>query len=139
MAGACTLSEATLDTDDPRLKVILAGPLPPNPAELLSGSKLVSALTIAMETYDQVILDGPPTLGLADALILANAVDGTMLVVTSGKTKINTAQASVKRLASVRARIVGALLSQYDARTAGYGYRYESYYGYGHRPRLSKG
>ena len=139
LAGACTLSEATLDTDDPRLKVILAGPLPPNPAELLSGSKLVSALTIAMETYDQVILDGPPTLGLADALILANAVDGTMLVVTSGKTKISTAQASVKRLASARARIVGALLSRYDARTAGYGYRYESYYGYGNQPRLGKG
>ena len=139
LAGACTLSEATLDTDDPRLKVILAGPLPPNPAELLSGSKLVSALTVATETYDQVILDGPPTLGLADALILANAVDGTMLVVTSGKTKISTAQASVKRLASARARIVGALLAKYDARTAGYGYRYESYYGYGNQPRLGKG
>ena len=138
LAGACTLSEATLDTDDPRLKVILAGPLPPNPAELLSGSKLVSALTVATETYDQVILDGPPTLGLADALILANAVDGTMLVVTSGKTKISTAQASVKRLASARARIVGALLAKYDARTAGYGYRYESYYGYGNQPRLGK-
>ena len=63
----------------------------------------------------------------------------TDLVVTSGKTKISTAQASVKRLASARARIVGALLSRYDARTAGYGYRYESYYGYGNQPRLGKG
>jgi capsular exopolysaccharide synthesis family protein len=140
LAGACTLGEATQDTDDPRLKVILAGPLPPNPAELLSGSKLVSALTVAAESYDQVILDGPPTLGLADALILANAVDGTLLVVTSGKTKINTAQTSVKRLLSARARLVGALLAKYDARTAGYGYDHASYYsyGYGSAPRLGK-
>lgn len=143
LAGGCTLTEATHATDDPRLKVVLAGPLPPNPAELLSGSKLVSALTIAAETYDQVIVDGPPTLGLADALILANAVDGTLLMVTSGKTKISVAQASLKRLLSARARIVGAVLAKYDARAAGYGYGYHydaySYYGYGHRPRLGKG
>ena len=82
LAGGCTLAEATLDTEA-ALKVVLAGPLPPNPAELLSGSKLVSMLTVAAERYDQVILDGPPVLGLADAPILANAADGTLLVVNS--------------------------------------------------------
>ena len=142
LAGGCTLAEATLDTDEPGLKVVLAGPLPPNPAELLSGSKLVSMLTVAAERYDQVILDGPPVLGLADAPILANAADGTLLVVNSAKTKINAAQAALKRLLAARARIVGALLSKYDAKTAGYGYgygyNYESYYAYGSKPRLTK-
>ena len=142
LAGGCTLAEATLDTDEPGLKVVLAGPLPPNPAELLSGSKLVSMLTVAAERYDQVILDGPPVLGLADAPILANAADGTLLVVNSAKTKINAAQAALKRLLAARARIVGALLSKYDAKTAGYGYgygyHYESYYAYGSKPRLTK-
>ncbi len=142
LAGACTLTEATLDTDEQGLKVVLAGPLPPNPAELLSGSKLVSALTIASERYDQIIVDGPPVLGLADAPILANAVDGTLLVVNSAKTKINAAQAALKRLLVARARIVGALLSKYDARSAGYGYgygyQYESYYAYGGNPKLTK-
>ena len=99
-------------------------------------------LTVAAERYDQVILDGPPVLGLADAPILANAADGTLLVVNSAKTKINAAQAALKRLLAARARIVGALLSKYDAKTAGYGYgygyHYESYYAYGSKPRLTK-
>ena len=123
--------------------MILAGPLPPNPAELLSGSKLVSALTIAREHYDQVIIDGPPVLGLADAPILSNVVEGTLLVVNSSKTRISAAQAALKRLLSARARVVGALLSKYDPKTAGYGYgygyQYESYYAYGRKPQLTKG
>ena len=133
----------TLDTDDERLKVILAGPQPPNPAELLSGSKLVSMLTVACERYDQVIIDGPPVLGLADSPILANVVEGTLLVITSGKTRIATAQQALKRLLVARARIVGALLTKYDAKAAGYGYgyhyNYDGYYAYGAKPRLTKG
>lgn len=140
LAGGCTLADATIETDEPRMKVILAGPLPPNPAELLSGSKLISMLTVASERYDQIIIDGPPVLGLADAPILANAMDGTLLVVNSAKTKINAAQAALKRLLVARGRIVGALLSKYDARSAGYGYgyHYQSYYAYGGNPKLTK-
>ncbi len=137
LAGAHSLADAVLDTDEERLKVILAGPLPPNPAELLSGSKLVSLLTIAGERYDQVIIDGPPIMGIADSPILANVADGTMLVVHSGKTRISTAQAAVKRLHVARAHIVGSLLAQYDAKVAGYGYNYEGYYAYGGAPQLT--
>ena len=143
LAGGATLSQSTLSVDNELFKVILAGPLPPNPAELLSGSKLVSALTIAREHYDQVIIDGPPVLGLADAPILSNVVEGTLLVVNSSKTRISAAQAALKRLLSARARVVGALLSKYDPKTAGYGYgygyQYESYYAYGRKPQLTKG
>lgn len=142
LAGACTLTEATVDApDDPLLKVILAGPLPPNPAELLSSSKLVSLLTVAGERYDQIIIDGPPVLGLADAPILANAMEGTLVVISSAKTKIGAAQAAIKRLLAARARIVGGLLTKYDSRVAGYGYGYgyEGHYAYGHKPRLTKG
>ncbi len=146
LAGGCTLAEATLDTEEEGLRVILAGPLPPNPAELLAGSKLISALTVVAERYDQIILDGPPVLGLADAPILANVVDGTLLMVNSSKTKINAARAALKRLFSARARVVGALLAKYDARSAGYSYGYgyhyyshDAYYAYGGRPRLTKG
>jgi len=143
LAGACAFSDTVQSTGEAQLDVILAGPLPPNPAELLSGSKLISLLTVGSERYDHVIVDGPPVLGLADAPILSNAIDGTLLVVTSAKTKISAAQAALKRLLAARARIVGALLTKYDARTAGYGYgygyRYDSYYAYGGKPRLTKG
>jgi len=143
LAGGCSFSAAVQQADDERLHVILAGPLPPNPAELLSGSKLVSLLTIGTERYDHVIVDGPPVLGLADAPILSNAIDGTLLVVNSAKTKIGAAQAALKRLLTARARIVGCLLTKYDARAAGYGYGYGyggaySYYTYGDKPRLTK-
>lgn len=138
LAGAMAVAAAVRDTGNERMKVILAGPLPPNPAELLSGSKLVSLLTVAAERYDQVIIDGPPVMGIADAPILANAVDGTMMVVHSGKTRITTAQAAIKRLQSARAQLVGSLLTQYDAKVAGYGYNYEGYYAYGGAPQLSK-
>ena len=80
LTGGGTLADAILKTDDNQLDVILAGPLPPNPAELLAGSKLVSLLTVVSERYDQIIVDSPPVLGLADTPILANAVDGTLLV-----------------------------------------------------------
>lgn len=143
LAGACTLAEATVQSEEPRLDIILAGPLPPSPAELLAGSKLVSTLTVAVEVYDQVIIDGPPVLGLADAPILSNAADGTLLVVHAGKTKIKPAQLALKRLLAARARVVGSLLTKYDARATGYGYGYgyyqhDSYYAYGGKPQLGK-
>ncbi|HST45116.1 MAG TPA: CpsD/CapB family tyrosine-protein kinase, partial [Luteimonas sp.] len=138
LAGAASASQVVLNTDDERLKVILAGPLPPNPAELLSGSRLLSMLTVAAEKYDQVIIDGPPVLGIADAPILSNVVSGTLLVVQSGNTRIKTAQAAMKRLAAARAHLIGGLLTHYDVKVAGYGYDYSSYYSYGTSPRLAK-
>ena len=142
LSGSSRLTEVTLATDEERLSVILAGPLPPNPAELLSGSKFVSMLTVACERYDQIIIDGPPVLGLADSPILANAVEGTLLVITSGKTRIAFAQQALKRLLVARGRIVGALLAKYDAKAAGYGrgyhYNYDDYYAYGGKPRLTR-
>jgi succinoglycan biosynthesis transport protein ExoP len=139
LAGVSTLSEAVQEIEGENLFVILSGPLPPNPAELLSGSKFISLLTVGGERYDHIVIDGPPVLGLADAPILANAVEGTVLVTTSGKTRISTAQAALKRLLSARGRLVGGLLTKYDAKSAGYGYQYEAYYAYGGRQRLTQG
>ena len=139
LAGAASASRVILNTDDERLDVILAGPLPPNPAELLAGSRLLSLLTVAAEKYDQVIIDGPPVLGIADAPILSHVTGGTLLVVQSGSTRIKTAQAALKRLAAARARIIGALLTHYDSKAAGYGYDYDSYYAYGTAPRIGNG
>ena len=139
LAGAAEISQVVHDTDEPNLQVILAGPLPPNPAELLSGSRLVSMLTTAAEKYDQVIIDGPPVLGIADAPILSNVVSGTLLVVNAGKTRIKTAQAAIKRLVAARAHIIGGVLTHYDSKVAGYGYNYESYYAYGTTPKIGKG
>ncbi|KAF1695290.1 GumC family protein [Pseudoxanthomonas koreensis] len=134
LAGAATLQDVIIDSGDARLDVILSGPLPPNPAELLSGSRLVSLLSIAAQHYDQVVIDGPPVMGIADGPLLASSADATMLVVDSGRTKISNAQTALKRLLSTRSHVIGVLLTKYDAKAAGYGYQYEGYYAYGGAP-----
>ncbi|MCC7096504.1 MAG: polysaccharide biosynthesis tyrosine autokinase [Thermomonas sp.] len=144
LSGSDALTSVIQPSGEDGLQVILAGPLPPNPAELLSGSKLVSMLTVAIERFDQVIIDGPPVLGLADAPILANSADGTVLIIDAGKTKIRTAQIALKRLLAARARVVGALLSRYDAQKSAYGYGYGYNYDYGSggregTPKLTRG
>jgi capsular exopolysaccharide synthesis family protein len=136
LAGATTLAQSVTRTGNQKLDVILSGPLPPSPTELLAGSRLVSLLLIASQKYDQIIIDGPPVLGIADAPILANAAAGTLLIVQSGSSRISTTQAAIKRLRATHARLIGCLLTQYDAKSSGYGYEYEGYYAYGGSTKL---
>ena len=75
------------ETSISNVSALTTGPLPPNPAELLAGPKLGLLLTTAAEFFDIIIIDGPPVMGLADVPILSSLVDGTVLVVESGKTR----------------------------------------------------
>ena len=70
-------------TDVDGLYFMPSGPLPPNPAELLSGSKMMALLSLAGEKVDTVIVDSPPVMGLADAPLLASMTLGTLLVVAT--------------------------------------------------------
>lgn len=129
LAGSIKPSAAIKPTKTLRLTYIPSGPLPPNPAELLAGPKMVSLLSLACEKFDQVIIDGPPIMGLADSPILSNLSSGTLLVIEAGTTRIATAKAALKRLFGARAHVVGALITKFDARAAGYGYGYGGDYG----------
>ena len=133
LSGAIKPQEAIQSVPDTSLQVMTSGPLPPDPAELLAGPKLLSLLTVAIAKYDQVIIDAPPTIGLADALIASHIAIGTLLVIDSGSTRRDVARGAVKRLLSSRARIIGAVMTKYDPKMAGYGYGYGSYsyYAYG--------
>jgi polysaccharide biosynthesis transport protein len=117
-------------TGHENLTALTAGTHTPNPAELLAAPRFHSLLTVAGHSYDHVILDAPPMLGLADVPIMANAADGTLFVIEGGKARLGVVRAAVKRLHAVRAQITGAVLVKYDVRTAGYGYGYgyTSYY-----------
>jgi capsular exopolysaccharide synthesis family protein len=115
-------------TSEANLTVVTSGASPPNPAELLAAARFRSLLTVAVHSYDQVIIDGPPLLGLADAPIIANAADSTLIAIEAGNARIGVLRGALKRLFAVRARIAGALLVKYDARAAGHGYGH----GYGY-------
>ncbi|WP_047549736.1 GumC family protein [Methylotenera sp. G11] len=135
LAGKLQPFEVTLNTTVNNLFAITTGPLPPNPAELLSGKKMQMLLELAAERFDHIIIDSPPILGLADALVIANLVEGMLVVVESGKTRRAAAQASIKRLLSVRAKPLGCLLTKMSGQAHGYGYEYYYGEGYGVKPQ----
>ncbi|MDS4042000.1 MAG: polysaccharide biosynthesis tyrosine autokinase [Candidatus Competibacter sp.] len=121
--------DITRPTHVANLFAIPAGPLPPNPAELLSSARMVALLALAAEKFDQVVLDSPPLLGLADALIIGNLCEGTLLAVEMGSTPRSYVQGALKRLRGARVHVLGAILTKLEARPGAYGY-YRSYYYY---------
>lgn len=134
LAGAADAAEIVKDSGLPGVTIMSAGPLPPNPAELLSGPRFSSLLASAEETFDVIIVDGPPVMGLADSPIISSVTAGTLLVIEAGQTRRAVVRDALKRLEFARARVVGALLNKFDANHAGYGYAYgygADYYGYG--------
>ncbi|MFT3807399.1 GumC family protein [Arenimonas sp.] len=138
LAGASKPTDMIQPTQTPGLLYMPTGPLPPNPAELLMGPKMVSLLSTASEKFDLVILDGPPVMGLADAPILSNMAQGTLIVVQAGNTRIGLAKNAIKRLHAARARLVGGLLTHFQAQHTGDGYSYGNYYySYG-SPQLTR-
>ncbi len=113
------------------LACLCSGPLPPNPAELLAGPRMVTLLRLAAASFDQVIVDGPPVLGIADAAILANLSGGTLL---------GYARGVLRRLSAARARVLGVVMTKLDPRQGGANHAYGDYgyYAYGSRPKLAK-
>jgi Mrp family chromosome partitioning ATPase len=94
-----------------------------------------------MEKFDQVIVDGPPVMGLADAAILGNICAGTLLVIESGETRVATARNALKRLLSARSRVIGALLTKFSSGhgASAYGYGDYAYYNYGGKDQAKLG
>ncbi|MFZ5915755.1 MAG: CpsD/CapB family tyrosine-protein kinase [Chloroflexota bacterium] len=104
------------------LRLLPAGPTPPNPAELLGSRRMKEALTALLEQADLVLLDAPPVLAVTDALVLAVQTDGVLLVVKAGATRRDHVQQARERLERVNARVVGAVLNNAptDERLQGY-------------------
>lgn len=110
------------------LFVLPAGPLPPNPAELIAGARMQSTLDGLSSSYDLIILDTPPVLVASDAVVLGKSADGVVFVVCAGRTDRGAARQAVEQLASVGARILGAALNDPDAKLPAY--RYGGYHQY---------
>ena len=133
------LREHVVETQHDNLFLLPSGPLPPNPADLLSTGRIRKVIGDAKESFDFVIIDGPPSLGLADAPLLAAAAGSTLFIVEAGKTRTRTAIEALNRLEATGTHIVGAALSKSDENAAGYDRRHYGYgYGYGARSRVSR-
>ena len=94
------------------LQVIPSGPIPPDPVELLSGNKMIELLNTASKSYDYIIIDGPPVLGLADALVISNLSDATIVAVEAGKTRKTKMLDALKRLERANANLIGSVITR---------------------------
>jgi polysaccharide biosynthesis transport protein len=142
LSGSKHPDEVVQGTETEGLVLISSGPLPPNPAELLNGPKLASLFTLAAQSFDIVIVDGPPVMGLADAPILSRMAQNTLVVVAASETRKSAVKIALRRLEMARANIVGVLLNKFDQKEVGYGYGYGEYdyhsYGAEQFPAISK-
>ncbi|WP_232343437.1 GumC family protein [Novosphingopyxis sp. YJ-S2-01] len=123
-----SLTEHVLKTDVANLWMMPAGAIPPSPPELLASARFASLLNDASSTFDIVIVDGPPVLGLADSPMLSSVVQATLMIVEAGRTRTRAAVEAQNRLKTAGAHMIGAVLVRYQAQSA-YGYGYG--YGYG--------
>lgn len=115
---------AIADTDQQNLYVLSSGPVPPNPAELLGSNTMIDLIDKACEEFDIVLIDTPPILAVTDAHILANVCDGTLLVVSSGKTVQESALKAKEVLRSSSTKLLGAVLNDKKANYDSYHYYY---------------
>lgn len=127
LSGAEDLDAALHATPHEGLWVMTAGPQPPNAGDLLMGDRLALLVKRLKERFDHVIVDSPPVIGLADAPLVAAAVDGVIYAVEARTTPVGTVRAALSRLRTSQAHVLGAVLTKFESRKAGHGYNY----GYG--------
>lgn len=118
------LKQCLKETDVENLSVLTTGPIPPNPAELLSSQSMKDLLKEALETFDMILLDTPPVLAVTDAQILANQCDGTILVIKSGETPVDAALKTKELLLAANGKLLGTVLNDKQFQDSHYYYYY---------------
>jgi capsular exopolysaccharide synthesis family protein len=122
------------------LAAIPTGPIPPNPADLLSSRRLTELIAELRSRYKFIVIDSPPIMAATDAVILSVVVDGVLLVVRSGETPKEAFTRTRDLLASVKCRMLGVVLNAVNASSPDYYYSYRYYpYSYGGYGREEEG
>jgi capsular exopolysaccharide synthesis family protein len=137
LAGASSLDLVIVPHPSiPNLAAIPTGPLPPNPADLLSSHKLAEAIMELRKRFKFIVIDSPPVMAATDAVILSVQTDGVLLVVRSGETPKEAFSRTRDLLVSVKCNILGVVLNAVNAGAPDYYYSYRYYpYSYGYGPQ----
>ena len=104
-----------------------AGPIAPNPAELLNSPRAQQVFAALRENFDLVLVDSPPVLPVTDAMVLSKYADGTLIVVAAGQTKRTQLQRTAERFAQAKSFVVGVVLNEVSKQSS-----YGGEYGYSH-------
>ena len=135
------LEVAIVNSTEHGIDLLLAGDIPPNPAELLSSTRMQRLLELMRERYDYVLLDLPPVDLVVDAVALSSKCDGVLFVVRTDQTERGAVIHGIDQLRYAGANILGFVFNGVTSQTAtGYGkYRFQKYartngkYGYSNR------
>ena len=119
-------------TGMPGLNVLTGGNVPPNPAELLGSAKMLDILRAVKDETEMVIIDSPPVTSVTDAVVLAPGVDGVLIVVRPGVTKLAAAREAINELKRAGANILGLIVNGVRAEDIRYYSGYYHYYYYYH-------
>lgn len=139
LAGVSSLDLVTVQHPAiPNLSAIPTGPLPPNPADLLSSHRFADAIAELRTKFKFIVIDTPPVMAATDAVILSVKADGVLMVVRSGETPKEAFTRTRDLLMSVKCRLLGVVLNAVDSSAPDYYYSYRYYpYSYGYGPQDS--
>ncbi|GAB2480816.1 CpsD/CapB family tyrosine-protein kinase [Alkalibacterium psychrotolerans] len=116
------VEDAVIRTPKEGLYTITSGPIPPNPAELLSSNRMKEIEQAMLELFDLVVFDMPPILSVTDAQIMASRMDGTLFVIPKGEVNKDEVLKSKDLLEKVQANVIGAVLNKVDKNDQNYYY-----------------
>lgn len=121
LEGKATLDEALQNSKIDGVYVLTSGPLPENPAELVSSPQMLAVIEQLTERFDMVLVDTPALLGVTDAVALARSVDGVVLVVERAHARQETVRAARQQLSDVKANSIGVVVNRSE-QASGYEY-----------------
>jgi capsular exopolysaccharide synthesis family protein len=114
LLGQSTLDSALQASEalGPFLRILSAGPIPPNPSELLASSRMQSVVEALAERYDIVLIDTPPTLPVSDALVVSRMADAVLMVASVGSTNRRDMHRALELMGNVSAPVIGSVLNK---------------------------
>lgn len=107
--------------------VLVAGPVPPNPSEMLESKRMDEIINVARENFDIILLDSPPVLPVTDALIISKYTEGTIVVIALEETQKEALKKTVESLENIGANIIGTVVNKANIKKGHYGYGGYSY------------
>ncbi|HEV7919476.1 MAG TPA: polysaccharide biosynthesis tyrosine autokinase [Thermoanaerobaculia bacterium] len=129
LAANIPLEDVIQESGVPNLSVVLSGPTPPNPSELLASDRMKHLIHEVRAKFAYVIFDSPPVMAVTDSIVLAASADGVVLCVHGGQTPRDLVQRAAERLRQSNIPILGAILNNLDLQQYGYTFK-KSYYDY---------
>ena len=129
LAANINIDDVIQPTEVPNLSVILSGPTPPNPSELLASDRMKHLIDEMRGRFAYVIFDSPPVMAVTDAIVLSSHADGVVLTVHGGNTPRDLVQRAAEKLRQSNIPVLGALLNNLDLQQYGYTYK-KNYYDY---------